>query len=112
MNDVNTVTLEGRLVRDAEIRDLPSGKRVMAFTLANNRYWKKEGEDSFHETTSFITVEAWDSNVFEYKKGDHVTVQGRLQQDRWGTPERKMSAVKIVAREITLHPKVYKEVAA
>jgi hypothetical protein len=82
MNDLNSVLIEGRLIKDAEFVN-ENGFTVCKFTLSSNRYIKK-GKNIDKETT-LINVEAW-SNLSEncyYKarKGISVRVVGRLKQD-------------------------------
>ena len=50
MNDINTVTLVGRLVADPELRHTQSGTQVLKFAIANNQSRKTNGswEDEAH----------------------------------------------------------------
>ena len=38
MNSLNSILVEGNLVRDPDSKVLPSGNQVCDFTLASNRY--------------------------------------------------------------------------
>ena len=40
MNQLNSILVEGNLVKDPSTRTLPSGSQVCAFTLASNRNYK------------------------------------------------------------------------
>lgn len=75
---MNSITIDGRLGKDPEVRHTTSGKTVVNFTIANQR--NKEETDWFdcvawERTAEFI------SNYF--KKGDGINIEGRLQQERW-----------------------------
>lgn len=41
---INKAILEGRIVRDIELRKTASGKSYTSFTLAVNRTYKQEGQ--------------------------------------------------------------------
>ena len=73
---LNSIVLQGRLVRDAELRYTTSEKAVATFTLAVDRGGRDAGAD-------FITCVAWEKTaqfIDQYfKKGDMCLVQGKLQ---------------------------------
>lgn len=96
--NINKVEISGGLIRDAELRFLPSGVAVVEFTIATNgaRYDSKSREQVV--TTQFTTVEAWawlaeQVGEMGLVKGEGVYVLGELtQQEREkqdGTKERK-----------------------
>lgn len=104
MNSLNSILVEGNLVRDPEAKTLPSGNQVCDFTLASNRVYKNN-EEGFEKEVSYFDVEAWSrlgsSCAQNLKKGRGVRVVGRLKQDRWVDPEGKPRArVKIVAEHV------------
>ena len=57
MNPVNSLIIEGNLVRDPVISETPKGTKVCNFTVASNHIYKK-GED-FQKEVTFLDVEAW-----------------------------------------------------
>jgi single-strand DNA-binding protein len=82
MNDLNSVLIEGTLIKDAEIIN-ENGLTVCKFTLSSNHYIKKD--KNIDKIITFVNVEAW-SNLSEncYKKarkGIGVRVVGHLKQD-------------------------------
>ena len=104
MNSLNSILVEGNLVKDPNTKTLPSGNQVCDFTVATNRYYKN-GEEGFEKEVSYFDVEAWarlgTACAQNLKKGKGVRVVGRLKQDRWLDPEGKQRAkVKIVAEHI------------
>lgn len=109
MNSLNSILVEGNLVRDPSTKTLSSGNQVCDFTLATNRY-HKSGEQGMEEEVSYFDVEAWSrlgATCSQYlKKGRGVRVVGRLKQDRWTDPEGKSrTKVKIVAEHVEFVPK-------
>jgi single-strand DNA-binding protein len=104
MNSLNSILVEGNLVRDPDSKVLPSGNQVCDFTLASNRYYKNI-DAGLEKEVSYFDVEAWSrlgASCAQYlKKGRGVRVVGRLKQDRWVDPEGKQKArVKIVAEHV------------
>ena len=108
MNNLNSILLEGNLVRDPEISYTPKGTAVCNFTVASNRYYK-QGEE-LEEEVSYFDVTVWNRLAEMCKeylaKGRGVRVVGRLKQDRWEDPEGKTrSKVHIVAEHVEFKPR-------
>ena len=107
MNNLNSILLEGNLVRDPEVKATPSGTPVCSFSVASNRWYKQN--EQLEKEVSFFDVEAW-SKLAEtcgqtLKKGRGVRVVGRLKQDRWNDGEGKQHyKVKIVAEHVEFKP--------
>ncbi len=104
MNSLNSILVEGNLVRDPAVKTTPTGSQVCDFTLATNRFYKS-GEEGFEKEVSYFDIEAWSrlgtACSQNLKKGRGVRVVGRLKQDRWIDPEGKQRArVKIVAEHV------------
>lgn len=76
---LNKIIVQGRLVKDVEIRHTQSGKEVASVTLACERDFKKNGE----KETDWIDVVAWgNTSSFlgkYFSKGRMAVVEGRLQ---------------------------------
>lgn len=107
MNSLNSVLLEGNLVRDPESTTTPRGSVVTNFSVASNRFFKQD--DQVEKETSYFQVEAWGKlaqSCFEIlKKGRGVRVVGRLKQDRWiGADGKQNARVKIVAEHVEFKP--------
>jgi len=107
MNALNSVLIEGNLVRDPESRDLPTGTQVCNFSLASDRFYKQN--EILEREVSYFDVEAWSrlaqNCATNLKKGRGVRVVGRLRQDRWTDPDgRARSRVKIVAEHVEFKP--------
>lgn len=81
--NLNKVVLVGRLTADVELKQSTSGVAVCSFTLAVNRRYAKEGEQS----TDFISVVAWrDRAEFitrYFRKGSAICITGSIQTRSW-----------------------------
>lgn len=76
---LNTITIQGRLTRDPELRRTGNGVAVTNFTVACERDFNESGE----KVTDFIECVAW-RNTAEFankyfSKGKMAVVRGRLQ---------------------------------
>lgn len=108
MNHLNSILVEGNLVRDPNCRSTPSGNQVCDFTLATNRSYKI-ADQKYENEVSYFDIEAWArlgaACAQNLKKGRGVRVVGRLKQDRWTDPEGKAHAkIKIVAEHVEFKP--------
>src|SRR5512134_2506044 len=98
----NRVILAGNLVRDPEIRYLPSGLSVTSFGIAVNSRYKQNNE--LKEDVSFFDIVVFGKmgeNCAEYlSKGRPVLVEGRLKQRSWESDGVKRSKIEIVADNV------------
>lgn len=99
---INTVTLVGRLVKDAEVKKLENGKSVCNITLATQRSYK----DSTGEyETDFIDCTLWGNvaqSTGEYcKKGDMLGVKGRLQTNFREKDGTEIKELKVIAEKVS-----------
>lgn len=100
---MNQVVMVGRLVREVEVKELESGKKVANITIACQRPYKNsDGEYD----TDFIDVVLWDavaSNTKEYcNKGDLLGVKGRLQSSEYEKEDgTKIKKQEVVAEKLT-----------
>ena len=107
MNNLNSILVEGNMVRDPELRSTPKGTSVCTFPIASNRYFKQN--DGFEKEVSFFNVETWaklaDASYQQGKKGRGVRVVGRLKQERWnGKDGKPQSRILIVAEHVEFRP--------
>jgi single-strand DNA-binding protein len=112
MNNLNSILLEGNLVRDPLLRATPKGTSVCTFTLASNRFFRQDA--GMEKEVSFFDVETW-AKLAEHcynqgRKGRGVRVVGRLKQDRWsGSDGKAHSRVAIVAEHVEFRPDFRRE---
>jgi single-strand DNA-binding protein len=114
MNNLNSILIEGTLTKDPVVRETAKGTTVCNFSIASNRYYKKDSD--FEKEVSFFDVETWarlaESCGNNGKKGRGVRVVGRLKQERWnGTDGKTHSKVVIVAEHVEFRPEFKKEKA-
>lgn len=105
MNGLNSVTVSGNLTRDPEYKQINDDFGVAKFGVAVNRS-KKTG-DEYEDVVSFFDVEVLGQGFAKLvdrkvRQGDLVSIVGRLEQQRWETPEGdKRSKVVIIAQEVS-----------
>jgi single-strand DNA-binding protein len=114
VNNLNSILIEGNIVRDPQYRTTTKGTPVCTFSLASNRFFKQD--NGFEKEVSFFDVETWaklaDTCNNQGKKGRGVRVVGRLKQDRWtGNDGKPRSRVSIVAEHVEFRPEFKKESA-
>jgi len=114
MNNLNSILIEGNLVRDPLLKNTSGGTPVCNFTIASNRFYKsKTGGGTLEKEVSFFDVETW-AKLAEScndigRKGRGVRVVGRLKQDRWNSSDGKPhSRVSIVAEHVEFRPEFKK----
>jgi single-strand DNA-binding protein len=94
---LNHVTIQGRFVRDPELRRTSDAKAVASFTVAVDKPGKDRG-------ASFLSCVAWDKTaefIDQYfTKGSPVIVEGRLDQREYETKEgQKRTVVEVVVTQ-------------
>ena len=86
MASFNKVILVGNLTRDPELRYTPSGTAIAKLSLAVNRSWRTETDETREEVT-FVDVDAFGKQaetIGQYlRKGRPILVEGRLKMDQW-----------------------------
>ncbi len=101
---LNKVLLIGRVEGSVEIRRMPNGRPVAAFTLAVPRTWTSAEGEHFEETEWFNIV-AWGSLADVCEKllasESQVYLEGRLQTRSWeDAAGRKHFRTEVVAQDI------------
>lgn len=94
MENINTVTLSGNVVKSAEMRG-----NVLPFSVAVNESWKNQGTGEYEDYASFIDCALFGNRAKALARylvrGQKVLVSGRLHQARWedkdGNPRRAIS---------------------
>jgi single-strand DNA-binding protein len=102
MASLNKVILIGNMAADPELKQTTSGISVCSFSIAVNRKFAKEGEQS----CDFITIQTWRQTaefVTRYfKKGKPILVCGQLQVRTWTDSQgNKRYATEVVADEVS-----------
>lgn len=104
---INTVVIDGYLVRDAEV--LGDGQKpFLKFCVAVNERVKKN--DEWQDYANFIDCVKFNGDVDKLAKhlykGRKVTVQGQLHQNRWQNKDGEArSKLEIRALSVAFDPK-------
>lgn len=98
-SDLNNVNIIGRLVKNAEQRQLSNGKSLASFRLASGRSYNTASGEKKEETV-FIdcTVFGKPAEILvKYtNKGSQLAIQGRLRQSSWEKEGVRQSKIEIV----------------
>ena len=115
MNNLNSILIEGNLVKDPVLRSTTKGTQVCSMRLASNRYYKQDNQSpDFEKEVSFFEVETWaklaEACYTKGRKGRGLRVVGRLKEDRWnGTDGKPHSRISIVAEHVEFRPDFKKD---
>ena len=107
MNNLNTVLMEGTLIRDPERSNQVTGSSQCRLSLANNRYYFGKN-NKWVQDASFFTV--WvsgpvaESCLKFLKKGRGIRIVGRLKQLRYSMGGFSREKVAILAEHIEFQP--------
>ena len=103
-NDMNSVQLIGRLVREAELKSTQGGTSILRFSIAVNR--RKKVQDQWTDEVSYFDIVLWgkaaDSLKQYLNKGTQVAITGELHQSRWEQDGQQRSRVEIYANAVEL----------
>ena len=99
---MSSVMIVGRIGKDPEMKYTPTGTAVTNFSVAVDGY-RKDADGN--KQTDWFDVVAFGKTaefVAQYvDKGARVSLRGRLQQEKWTTPEgQSRSRVSIVADQV------------
>jgi len=105
----NKVILIGRLTRDPEAKNLPSGQSVVNFGMATSRFFtdksgQKQQQAEFHNIVLFGKLADIASQYL--KKGSLVLIEGRLQTRAWeDSAGNKKTRTEIIGESLQLGPR-------
>lgn len=88
MSSVNKAILVGNLGQDPEVRNLPSGGKVVNLSIATSERWKDKNTGEQKEKTEWHRVVIFGdgiTNVAEQylRKGSKVYLEGSIQTRKW-----------------------------
>jgi single-strand DNA-binding protein len=97
MSDLNVSSIVGRVSQDAILRTTPNGAKYCLFGIAVNRSHKKD-DNTWEELPHFFNLSLYGARaeglIAYLVKGQLVSIQGHLVQDRWesnGVKHSRMS---------------------
>ncbi len=85
---VNKVILVGNLGNDPEVRNLPSGGKVVNLSVATSEQWRDKNSGERKERTEWHRVVIFSEGLVRVaeqylKKGAKVYIEGQLQTRKW-----------------------------
>jgi single-strand DNA-binding protein len=108
-SSINMVVIEGNLGKDAETRFTSNNIGITSFSVAVNESYKDKNGD-WQDSTSWIEVSKWQASEYlrnQLKKGQNVTVCGRLKQQTWTDNNGKTHyKTLVIADRISIHKKI------
>lgn len=100
---INRIIITGRLTRDPELRQTPSGTAVCVMQIANNRKYRIKDEQ--RDEVTFVEVTCFGNQATacaeSLRKASSIAVDGRLKMDQWEKGGRKITKHCIVAEHVT-----------
>lgn len=99
---VNKVILIGNLGRDPEVRTMPSGDKMVSFSLATTESWRDKNSGERRDKTEWHNIVIFNENLGRVaeqycKKGSKIYIEGQLQtreyQDKDGNQRRATEVV-------------------
>ena len=104
MAGLNVVALSGNLVRDPELKSLPSGASVCNLRIAVEG-GRKDSSGGYQKQAHYFDVIVYgpqaDNTAKFMRKGSPVNVQGRLEYRQWETQDGgKRDRVEVVASNV------------
>ena len=99
---VNKVILVGNLGRDPEVRTMPSGDKMVSFSLATTESWRDKNTGERRDKTEWHNVVIFNENLGRVaeqycRKGSKIYIEGQLQtreyQDKDGNQRRATEVV-------------------
>jgi len=107
MNNLNSILIEGNVVRESQHKTTPKGTLVCNFTIASCRYYKVQ--EGIEKEVSFFDIETWaklgEKCINHGRKGRGVRVVGRLKQKRWKDDGGEDHAqIVVVAEHVEFRP--------
>lgn len=100
---INKVILIGRLGKDPELKQTPTGTQVCNFTLATSEAYKskdgkQEDKTQWHNVTVFGKQA---ENCAKYlSKGRNAYIEGRIEYRSWEKEGKKFHATDIIATQV------------
>jgi single-strand DNA-binding protein len=107
--NLNKVILIGRLTRDPETKELPSGTLVANFGLATDRYFfdksgQRQQETEFHNIVLFGRLAEIASKYL--KKGSLAMIEGRIRTRSWqDSSGNQRQRTEIIGQRLQLGPR-------
>ncbi len=101
---LNRAIIIGNLTRDPELRSLPSGQKVVSFSVATDRVWNDK-TGARQQATEYHNIVVFgrqaETSAQYLRKGQNVLVEGRIQNRSWDAQDgTKKYRTEIVADRV------------
>lgn len=104
--NLNSVHIIGRVTKQPELRETPSGMTICSFSVATNHYRKDKTEEvEFHNITTFSFLA---ERIAKYvTKGQEVFVEGRMKTESWTSKDgQKRYKTGVIAERVEFGARV------
>ena len=106
MSSLNKVMILGRLTKDPEMKNLPSGKFVTNMSVATSKKWNDKATGEAQEKSEFHSITVFGKqaeNANKYlAKGRQVFIEGELQTEKWQDKDgNNRYTTKVIASNVT-----------
>jgi single-strand DNA-binding protein len=101
-------TVIGRVVNNAVIRETKDGRKLVAFTVAQNDRFKVKGSNEVKQLTNYFNCSYWlSTGIAEHlKKGMLVEAVGRIGLNTWKNADGEARAsLTLHVQNVQLHGK-------
>ena len=97
---INTVCMNGRLTRDADMQYTNSGMCIVKGSIANSTGWGDKKKTHFFD---FVIFGKRAESLHKYLiKGKEIIITGQLNQERWEKDGKQNSRVNVIVNMIEL----------
>ncbi|MGP1587748.1 MAG: single-stranded DNA-binding protein [Treponemataceae bacterium] len=108
MQNINSLIIEGNMVKDPVTKETSKGTKLCTFSIAANRSIKNSNGE-YSKEVSYFEIETWGKLAQICTtiggKGKPVRIVGRLKQNRWdGADGKHYSKIYIVAEHVEFKP--------
>lgn len=104
MNNLNSVALVGRIIRDVKLEYTSRDTAYLEFSVAVNRGVKKG--DTYEDEASYIDCQLYGRSAEALEKylvkGKLISLSGSLRQNRWEKDGKKYSRLIVIANDVQL----------
>jgi len=108
----NSITIDGRMGKDAEVKTFNSGAKVAKFSICQNSSKKNPVTQAYdiacwYDVAFWIKTDADENTVRQLVKGAKIKVIGKLDMDHWTNSEgKKISKIFISAQDIRFNERI------
>lgn len=110
MTDLNSISLGGRITKDASIEKTKDGLSMVKISMAVNRSKKNKDSEEYEDKAVFVDLAPIYGNYAEamakyLTKGTYLTVEGYLDMDSWTSENgKKHQRLKVVPKQGCINP--------